>query len=137
MSYSQNGAARYRTLNAEGLVAEASPAKLVQIAFDNVLAHLAVAQGCMRRIENNLPLADVIAKGHAISKAVLLIGHLNERLDLERGGEVAANLRLLYSYMLERLTAANASNDADLVVEIAGLVREIKSGWDRLVAEER
>lgn len=135
MSYSQNGAARYRTLNAEGLVAEASPAKLVQIAFDNVLAHLAVAQGCMRRIENNLPLADVIAKGHAISKAVLLIGHLNERLDLERGGEVAANLRLLYSYMLERLTAANASNDADLVVEIAGLVREIKSGWDRLVAE--
>ncbi|MDE2294453.1 MAG: flagellar export chaperone FliS [Gammaproteobacteria bacterium] len=137
MSYSQNGAARYRTLNAEGLVAEASPAKLVQIAFDNVLAHLAVAQGCMRRIENNLPLADVIAKGHAISKAVLLIGHLNERLDLERGGEVAANLRLLYSYMLERLTAANASNDADLVVEIAGLVREIKSGWDRLVAEGR
>lgn len=137
MSYSQNGAARYRTLNAEGLVAEASPAKLVQIAFDNVLAHLAVAQGCMRRIENDLPLADVIAKGNAIGKAVLLIGHLNERLDLERGGEVATNLRLLYTYMLERLTVANAKNDADLVVEVAGLVREIKSGWDRLVAEGR
>ncbi len=137
MSYTQNGAARYRTVNAQGMVTEASPAKLVQIAFDNVLAHLAVAQGCMRRIENNLPLADVIAKGNAISKAVLLIGHLNERLDLERGGEVAANLRLLYSYMLERLTVANANNDADLVVEIAGLVREIKSGWDRLVAEGR
>jgi flagellar protein FliS len=137
MSYTQNGAARYRTVNAEGLVAEASPSRLVQIAFDNVLAHLAVAQGCMRRIENNLPLADVIAKGNAISKAVLLIGHLNERLDLERGGDVAANLRLLYSYMLERLTVANANNDADLVVEIAGLVREIKSGWDRLVAEGR
>ena len=137
MSYMQNGAARYRAVNAQGLVSEASPAKLVQIAFDNVLAHLAVAQGCMRRIENNLPLADVIAKGNAISKAVLLIGHLNERLDLERGGEIAANLRILYSYMLERLTAANANNDADLVVEVAGLVREIKSGWDRVVEEGR
>lgn len=137
MSYTQNGAARYRTVNAQGLVAEASPARLVQIAFDNVLAHLAIAQGCMRRIQNDLPLADVIAKGNAIGKAVLLIGHLNERLDLERGGEVATNLRLLYTYMLERLTVANATNDADLVVEIAGLVREIKSGWDRLVAEGR
>ncbi len=137
MSYTQNGAARYRAVNAQGLVADASPAKLVQIAFDNVLAHLAIAQGCMRRIENDLPLADVIAKGNAIGKAVLLIGHLNERLDLERGGEVAANLRLLYTYMLERLTVANAKNDADLVVEVAGLVREIKSGWDRLVAEGR
>jgi flagellin-specific chaperone FliS len=37
--------------------------------------------------------------------------------------------------MLNRLTAANVSNDAALVAEVASLVLEIKSGWDKLVTE--
>jgi len=64
--YSQRGAAQYRSVRSHGLVAEASPARLVQIMFEQILAHLATAQGCMSRIENNLPLNDVITKGKAL-----------------------------------------------------------------------
>jgi flagellar secretion chaperone FliS len=109
--YSQRGAAQYRSVRSHGLVAEASPARLVQIMFEQILAHLATAQGCMGRIDNNLPLSDVIAKGNAI----------------------AENLRALYVYMLARLTQANVTNDSSLVAEVASLVQKVKTGWDQIV----
>lgn len=137
MLYPQNKAEQYRSVRSHGLVADASPARLVQISFDGIMSHLAVAQGCMERIQNNLPLREVIGKGHALGKAIRLIGHLNDCLDLERGGQVASNLRNLYVYMLDRLTVANVSNDPKLVAEVSQLVRKIKSGWDQIVAAER
>ena len=51
--------------------------------------NLATAQGCMGRIENNLPLNDVIAKGKALGKAIRLINQLNNTLDMERGRKIA------------------------------------------------
>jgi flagellar secretion chaperone FliS len=138
MMYSQNnGAAQYRSVRSHGLVADASPARLVQVMFEHILSHLATAQGCIERIKHNLPLADVVAKGVAIGKAVRLIGQLNGSLNMEQGGQVAGNLRNLYLYMLDRLTQANVTNDARIVAEVAALVRKIKSGWDQLVKDGR
>jgi flagellin-specific chaperone FliS len=39
--------------------------------------------------------------------------------------------------MLERLTLANVTNDARIVDEAASLVRKVKSGWDKIVADQR
>jgi flagellar protein FliS len=133
----QKGAAQYRTVLNHGLVADASPTRLVQIVYEQVLAQLATAQGCMQRISDNLPLADVIAKGKAIGKAVRLINQLNATLDMERGREIADNLRSLYEYMLSRLTVANLKNDPRIVAEVIELVRKVKSGWDQIVTDRR
>jgi len=137
MMYSQRGAAQYRAVRSHGLVADASPSRLVQIMFEHVLSNLAAAQGCMERIRGNLPLSEVVAKGHAVGKAVRLIGQLNGTLDMERGGRVAENLRALYLYMLDRLTVANVTNDAQIVIEVTQLIRKIKSGWDQIVTDAR
>jgi flagellar protein FliS len=133
----QNSAAQYRAVHNQGQVADASPARLVQIMFEHILSHLATAQACMQRIDNDLPLRDVVAKGKAIGKAVRLIGHLDATLNLEQGGAIAANLHNLYLYMLGRLTTANVENDARIVLEVSNLIAKIKSGWDRIVADER
>jgi flagellar protein FliS len=130
---SQRGAAHYRSVRSHGLVAEASPARLVQIMFEQILAHLVTAQGCMGRIENNLPLNDVIAKGNAMGKAIRLIDQLNNTLDMERGQKIAENLRALYVYMLARLTMANVTNDSRIVAEVTSLVQKVKTGWDQVV----
>lgn len=135
--YSQNKAAAYRAVRSHGLVADASPARLVQIMYEQILSELAIAQGCMGRIQGNLPLKEVVTKGKAMSKAVRLIGHLDATLDMERGGKISENLRNLYLYMLMRLTMANVHNDAAIVSEVASLVRTIKQGWDQIVAEGR
>ena len=137
MMQSRRGAAQYRAVSSHGLVADASPTRLVQIMYEHILAQLATAQGCMQRISDNLPLADVIAKGKAIGKAVRLINQLNATLDMERGREIADNLRSLYEYMLSRLTVANLKNDPRIVTEVIELVRKVKSGWDQIVTDGR
>src|SRR6202041_521429 len=131
--YAQRGAAQYRAVSNHGLVAAASPTRLVQIMFEQILEQLKAAQGCMARIHNNLPLTDVIAKGNALGKAIRLINQLNSTLDMERGQKIAENLRALYVYMLTRLTQANVTNDSNIVAEVASLVQKVKTGWDMIV----
>lgn len=135
MMYSKSGAAHYRAVRNQGLVAGASPTRLVQIMFEHIVSQLGIAHSCMQRIEQNRPLHDVVAKGAAIGKAVRLIAQLNGTLNMEKGGEVAENLSRLYDYMLRKLTLANATNDAALVAEVTGLVQDIKIGWDHIVTD--
>jgi len=105
--------------------------------YEEVLTQLVIAQGCMGRISNNLPLNEIVAKGKAMGKAIRLINQLDATLDMERGAEIAANLRSLYVYMLTRLTQANATLDASIVGEVIALVRKVKSGWDGILADAR
>lgn len=137
MMQSRYGAARYNTVRSHGQVADASPARLVQIMFEHILSNLATAQGCMGRIRNNMPLNEVVIKCKAMSKAARLIGHLDATLDMKQGGQISENLHNLYLYMLGKLTTANANNDAALVGEVANLVRTVKNGWDKIVADGR
>ncbi|MBL4609427.1 MAG: flagellar export chaperone FliS, partial [Pseudomonas sp.] len=55
---------------------------------------------------------------------------LRDALDLEKGGEVAANLDSLYAYILQRLSMANLKNDPAILDEVAALLRDVKEGWD-------
>jgi flagellar protein FliS len=86
---------------------------------------MAQAQGAMMR--DQAPL-----KGELISKSIAIIGGLREALDPTQGGEIAMNLDRLYEYMIARLIEANKVNDPALVNEVAGLLREVKSGWDAI-----
>ncbi len=137
MMYSRNAAQQYQKVRSHGQVTDASPTRLVQIMFEHILSNLAMAQGCMGRIQNNQPFNEVVAKCMAMDKAVRLLGQLEGTLDMDRGGEIAQNLRNLYLYMLDRLVLANAHNDVQIVAEVADLVRKIKSGWDQIVADGR
>jgi flagellar secretion chaperone FliS len=135
--YSQRGAAQYQSVRSHGLVADASPTRLVQVMFEQILAQLAIAQGCMGRINNNMPLSEVVTKGKAMAKAIRLIDQLNASLDMDKGQSIAENLRALYVYMLARLTTANVMNDAGIISEVSGLVQKIKAGWDQIVVDGR
>jgi flagellar protein FliS len=72
-----------------------------------------------------------------MAKAMRLIGHLDATLDMQQGGQISDKLHNLYLYMLGRLTTANANNDARTVSEVANLVRTVKIGWDKIVADGR
>lgn len=144
MMYSQNrapqyrnGAAQYNSVRSYGLVADASPTRLVQVMFEHILSNLATAQGCMERIKNNVPYNDVVMKCNAMGKALRLVGQLDATLDMEKGGQISENLHNLYLYMLGRLTTANLHNDAQIVAEVSNLVRTIKAGWDQIVKDGR
>ena len=114
---------QYQTVNTQAQAVDASPHRLIQMLMEGGLTRIAQARGAMERQQTAL-------KGEFIGKAIGIIGGLREGLDLQKGGELGANLDSLYQYMLSRLLEANVKNDTMLLDEVAGLLRNVKSGWD-------
>jgi flagellar protein FliS len=116
---------QYQTVNIQAQTTEASPHRLIQMLMEGGLTRLAQARGAIER--NQIAL-----KGELISKAIGIIGGLREGLNLELGGEVAANLDNLYEYMTTRLVEANVQNIVAPLDEVSSLLRNVKSGWDAI-----
>ena len=114
---------QYQSVNTQAQAIEADPHRLIQMLMEGGLTRIAQARGAMERQQTAL-------KGEFIGKAIGIVGGLREGLDLQKGGELAANLDSLYQYMLSRLFEANVKNDTVLLDEVAGLLRNVKSGWD-------
>ena len=53
-------------------------------------------------------------------------------LDVEKGGELAANLKLLYDYSVAQLTKANIHNDVGIVEEVIKLLQPIAQSWKEI-----
>lgn len=81
---------------------------------------------------------DIEKRSHYINRSVAIISELCNALDMERGAEVALNLRDLYIYSLARLSEANNKNSTTMVEEVTAIFLEVKEGWDALaVSGER
>ncbi|NLJ13418.1 flagellar export chaperone FliS [Denitrificimonas caeni] len=118
---------QYQSVNTQAQAIEADPHRLIQMLFEGGLTRLAQARGAMEREQTAL-------KGELLSKAIGIVGGLRQALDLEKGGEIAANLDRLYEYMTTRLMEANLKNDLAIVEEVSDLLREVKTGWDAIAA---
>lgn len=64
-----------------------------------------------------------------VDKSLAIIDELLNSLNPEVGGEVAENLMNLYLYMMRELTLANARNDAEKMLEIGSLLRQLREAW--------
>jgi flagellar protein FliS len=51
---------------------------------------------------------------------------------MEKGGDLAKNLKNLYDYCVTRLILANAKNDATLLDEVVHLIEPVASGWKQI-----
>jgi len=122
-----HGAGAYRNVGAHGQVAGANPKDLVTLLLSGAIDRIAEARGHLER-------SDVARKGEALGRALAIIGELNGSLDFAQGGDIAANLHSLYDYVVRRITEGNLRNDPGALDEVTGLLREIKSGWDAMVA---
>ena len=119
---SQQAMNQYKAVGVQSGLESASPHTLIQMLLDGALGRLALAKGFMERSNHE-------QKGRAISSAISIIGGLQSSLDLNRGGEIAANLNALYSYMTERLLSAGTNNDVESLEEVSTLLEEIREGW--------
>ncbi|MWV16834.1 flagellar export chaperone FliS [Pseudomonas sp. L-22-4S-12] len=116
---------QYQTVNTQTQLTDADPHRLIQMLMDGGLSRLAQAKGAMQ-------YGQLAAKGELIGKAIGIIGGLRDGLNFAQGGEIAVNLDRLYEYMVSRLVKANRDNDVALIDEVAGLLRNVKSGWDAI-----
>jgi flagellar protein FliS len=120
---------KYSNANADN-VADADPHQLISIIFKHILANVAIASGAITRneIEN---------KGKCLTKAIALVGELQDSLDMEKGGEISSGLFDLYDYIVRCLLEANVNSDTDKLDEVKNLITEVKSGWDAIPVEKR
>ena len=121
-------ASAYRRVGVETSVGQANPHDLVAMLFDGLLLALGSARGAMLR-------GDFKTKGKQILIAVRILDEgLKCGLNLQQGGELAANLDRLYNYCVVRLTQANARNDDAALAEVIGLVEPVANGWKEIGA---
>ncbi|VAW54202.1 Flagellar biosynthesis protein FliS [hydrothermal vent metagenome] len=132
MSYttSKNSVSQYNSVNSYTGVTDANPHQLVQMLLDGALGKLSAVKGL---IERN----DTAKKGQVIGQAISIIGGLRSSLDMEKGGEIASNLDNVYEYMERQLVKANLKNDVIIIVEVVGLLREIKLAWESIPVDTR
>ncbi|USE37647.1 flagellar export chaperone FliS [Endozoicomonas sp. SCSIO W0465] len=104
----------------------AKPEQLVATLFNKLMETLAKARHYMEE-------KDLGKKVDRINLSMDILLVLEQSLDHEKGGELADNLQGLYQYCIKRLTEANASNDVTMIDEVAGLMGEIREGWQSVV----
>ena len=110
-------------------IMSASPAKLVAMLHDKAITSLQEAVAAFE-------LGDVQARHDANSKASDVIAHLWGTLDLEQGGEIAANLGRIYDYMIRRLADVDFKQDPEAAREVIGLLGPLRKSWYELVETE-
>lgn len=116
---------QYQRVNLQSAVFEASPHRLIQMLMHGGLERIAQAKGAIERNQ-------AAERGELIGKAISIVGGLREPLDHSVGGELSQNLDMLYEYIIQRLIEANRDADVAKLDEVAGLLREVKSGWDAI-----
>ena len=120
------GAGAYAKVGVESGVMSASPHRLIEMLFEGLQMNLRKARIAME--QNNAPV-----KGQAISRALDIINRgLLAALDIERGGEVAQGLNLIYDYCGRLLLEANLRNDLAKLDEATRLLSEIGAAWQEV-----
>ena len=126
MNYASGSALKaYHSAGAHGRVAAADPHRLVLLLLDGAIDRLSIAKG-------QIAQGRIAQKAETISRAMAIVDSLNAHLDLDKGGEVALNLRGLYDYATRRLLEANLHSDVGALDEVAALLHEIRAGWQAI-----
>lgn len=93
---------------------------------------LMLYEGCIRFIKQAIVAIekkDIADRGMNIGRAYDIINELNNTLNHEVGGEIAANLEQLYMFVSEQLTKANATGDKKPLEESLKVLETLYSGW--------
>lgn len=106
----------------DAAVTTQSKGRLIVLLYDGAIKFMKLAI-------KELEAQNHEAKGRYISRAQDIINELNAVLDLDAGGEMAANLRKLYCFMNRRLSEANTKRDPQIIREVITLMEELNQSW--------
>jgi flagellar protein FliS len=116
----------YKNVAVETSVASADPHQLVNLLFETLIQSLGIAKSAIKS-------GDVAKKAQAINKSVRILEEgLKAGLDMQRGGEIALNLRSLYDYSIFRITEANFKNDVSMIEEVILVLAPVADGWKQI-----
>ena len=96
--------------------------ELILLSYDGAIRFLAQAREAMQAKRYDV-------QSSAIGKAQALLTELANGLDFERGGQIAANLYALYTYLFDRLTHASIRDDIAALDEVRASLADLRDAW--------
>jgi flagellar protein FliS len=112
------GAEAYRQAH----VQSRSPLELIVMLYDGALRFC-------RETEEAIAKKDLVAKREALNRVFAILSELQGTLNIEQGGQTAASLDSLYTYMINRLTEANVQLKVAPVQEVITLLTGLRDAW--------
>jgi flagellar secretion chaperone FliS len=113
----------YRRSAIEG----ASPIGLMIALFDTLAGDLKRAAGALRK-------NDIETRCSELNHAALVLGHLENWLDLKNGGESAQTLSRFYAYLRAKMMDAAGTKSAKLLETQIDMILHVRSAWQQLDA---
>ena len=105
----------------------ANPMRLVLMCYEGTISNLKLAQ-------DSYVAKEYETKGRALQKALDIIHELNASLDMKRGGEIALNLRSLYTFMIKALTEADLKRDLAIFGKVIRMLEELETEWKEVAS---
>lgn len=111
-------------------VLSASPEQLLLLLYDGAGRFLAQA---IQAIE----VGQVDKRAYFINKASAIVSEFAATLDRSQAPALAEDLTALYGYMLRRMMQANLKNDTEPLVEVKGLLADLRATWAEAIEINR
>jgi flagellar protein FliS len=127
------GAYGYAKAYRDTAVLTASPGQLVLMLFDGALKSLSIARDAFDRPKTDFKRLETINR-HLL-KAQTILAELQGGINLETGGDFAKTMHGLYSYHMGRLFEANMRKQVEPLIEVQGLVRELRDAWAEMLSK--
>jgi len=106
----------------QAAVETASPEKLLIMLYTGAIRFLHQAEKAFA--EKNLEEAN-----NSLIRVCDIITELNATLDMERGGEIALNLRELYTFYYNEVVRANVSKDQTYLLSVINFFETFRDLW--------
>jgi len=114
----------------ENMVMNANPVRLVIMLYDKAISSLETALELMDSPSEDFDLKE--RKYQAIGKALEIINVLDASLDMEKGGEIAKNLREIYTALMDELTSQMFKEDPAKLERIINILKGLRESWEEV-----
>ncbi|MCX7642571.1 MAG: flagellar export chaperone FliS [Armatimonadetes bacterium] len=111
------------------MVETATPLQLIGLLFRR-------GSELMDEAEQALTEHDFEKADEALTKAQKVVAELISSLDMEKGGEIAVNLRRLYTFVWERLLHANLRKSIEPLQDAKQIWSQLSQLWEQVESNE-
>lgn len=122
MLMQDSGFNSYQQVDLDAQAAAANPHQLVLMLIDGLLDELI-------RVKGHITAQRLADKSAGINKCMNILMGLDSALDMESGGEIAANLHDLYEFSQVELFNASVHNDIERIGQVEVVMNNIREGW--------
>lgn len=110
-------------------ILNASPAERVVLLYDGAIRFMMITKMAITE-------KDIQKRYDNALKARNIISHLQETLDMEKGGEIATNLDNIYTYLLHQFPEID-KNNLESVEEVLKHLKILRESWAKIAMGEK